>query len=378
LNIKKIQSWLSDIGFKRLCLAILLSALLHLLLIGKANFIGLPTSTDSRVVLDANIVLTHPKPATEKIAKLAPLPTKSKPKPKAPKPKVKPEPVPEVIEEVPALLSTVPVTQPEASGTGVANETIESTVENSHDEEAAVLANSQASPDYVFTPEPEPLPYQYVETDFDIYVNDDQARAGKAKIVYNEIQGHHYQLKWAVEATGVLALFYPDVVQTSEGMIGENGLRPEQYLYRLGGKQDKTYLAKFNWLDYKVVMVSSKGEKIAELTDKTQDLLSFMYQYMYAPPLSDMQINITNGKKVAEYDYVFVGEETLELKFANVKTYHIKHFNADSDDKTELWLAKDYHFVPVKIKKTEKDGTAIEQVATSLITKDQIENIPLP
>jgi hypothetical protein len=371
LNIRKVQNWFSDAAFKRLCLAILLSALLHLLLIGKANFISLPTSLDTRVMLQANIVLTQPKPvkqrpAVEKIAKLTPKP---------PKPKV---PMPEVVEEAPAPLLEAPVTQPEVSeSTDVTAEAGESSVESSHNEQVATQTDTQDTSDYVFTPEPEPLPYQYVETDFDIYVNDDQARAGKAKIVYNET-GHHYELKWAVEATGVLALFYPDVVQTSEGVVGDNGLRPEQYLYRLGDRQDKTYLAKFNWLDNKVVMSSSKGEKTAELTDKTQDLLSFMYQYMYAPPLSDMHINITNGKKVAEYDYVFVGEETLELKFANVKTYHIKHFNADSDDKTELWLAKDYHFVPVKIKKTEKDGTVIEQVATSLITKDQIENTPLP
>ncbi|MGV3582754.1 MAG: DUF3108 domain-containing protein [Methylophilus sp.] len=366
LDIREIQDWLSDIAFKRLCLAIVLSALLHLLLIGKGGFIGLPTSSGSRVALKANIVISHPKSLEKNVSEVATALPEPESKPEA-IPEVKPEPVPEMVEEALEPLPEVPVIQPETN---------QSIAENSYKEEAKLPADIRE--DYARDADPEPLPYQYVETDFDVYVNDDEARSGKAKIVYDATQSDHYQLRWEVEATGVLALFYPNLVQTSEGKVSEQGLRPNQYLYQIGDNKDKTYSAVFNWSDHLVKLSSSKSEKTAELTGNTQDLLSFMYQFMYVPPLSEMLINITNGKKVAEYDYDFVGEETLELKFVNVKTYHIKHSKVDSDDKTELWLAKDYHFVPVKIRKTEKNGTVIEQVATSLITKDQIENTPLP
>jgi hypothetical protein len=377
LDIRKIRAWLSDIAFKRLCLAILLSALLHFLLISKGGFIDLPTSSDSRVVLKANIVVSHPKSLKKSMDEVATELPEPQSEPKAIA-EVKPEPVPEVVKEV---------SKPEASEEALASlpeapvikpETNQSLAKNIFEESAELPEDNIEVSDYARDADPEPLPYQYVETNFDVYVNDGEARAGKAKIVYDATQADHYQLRWEVEATGVLALFYPNLVQTSEGKVSEHGLQPNQYLYRLGDNKDKTYSAMFNWSDHLVKLSSSKGEKTAELTQNTQDLLSFMYQFMYVPPLSEMLINITNGKKVDEYDYDFVGEETLELKFVNVKTYHIKHFKVDSDDKTELWLAKDYHFVPVKIRKTEKDGTVIEQVATSLITKDQIENTPLP
>lgn len=367
MDIRKIQAWLSDVAFKRLCLAILISALLHLLLIGKGGFIGLPTSSGSRVVLKANIVVSHPQSLEKNVGEVAT---------ELPEPKSEPEPVPEEVDEVSKPEASEDVLEPIPEVPVIQPEMNQSIAENSFKEEAGLPTD--IGEDYARDADSEPLPYQYVETDFDVYVNDGEARSGKAKIVYDATQIDHYQLRWEVEATGVLAMFYPNWVQTSEGKVSEQGLQPNQYLYRLGDKKDKTYSAMFNWSDHLVKLSSSKGEKTAELTKNTQDLLSFMYQFMYVPPLSEMLINITNGKKVAEYDYDFVGEETLELKFVNVKTYHIKHSKVDSDDKTELWLAKDYHFVPVKIRKTEKDGTVIEQVATSLITKDQIENTPLP
>lgn len=375
MDIREIQDWLSDIAFKRLCLAILLSALLHLLLIGKGGFIGLPTPSGSRVALKANIVINHPKSLEKNVSEVATELPEPQSDPEA-IPEVKPEPVAEVVEEVSKPEASEEVQEPLPEVPVMQPETNQSDAENILKEEAELPADIRE--DYARDADPEPPPYQYVETDFDVYVNDDEARSGKAKIVYDATQTDHYQLRWEVEATGVLAMFYPNLVQTSEGLVNEYGLRPNHYLYQMGDNKDKTYSAMFNWSDHLVKLSSSKGEKTAELTKNTQDLLSFMYQFMYVPPLSELLINITNGKKVAEYDYDFVGEETLELKFVNVKTYHIKHSKVDSDDKTELWLAKDYHFVPVKIRKTEKDGTVIEQVATSLITKDQIENTPLP
>jgi hypothetical protein len=211
-----------------------------------------------------------------------------------------------------------------------------------------------------------PPAFSEVKTEFDVFMNDETSRVGTATIHYKALEDARYLLTWKVEATGLLGLLYPNLVQTSEGKITEFGLQPSTYRYQFGNKDDKTYEAQFNWSDKLVVMKTSKGEKLADIADNVQDLLSFMYQFMYVPPLSNMQIHLTNGKKLAVYDYAFDGEETLSLKWGEVKTYHIMHAKTDSDDKTELWLASEYQFVPVKIRKTEQNGTVIEQVATSI------------
>jgi hypothetical protein len=48
-----------------------------------------------------------------------------------------------------------------------------------------------------------------------------------------------------------------------------------------------------------------------------------------------------------------------------LKTIHLLKGSTD-EDKTEIWLATDYQYLPVKIRKTEKDGTVIEQVAIKI------------
>jgi hypothetical protein len=51
----------------------------------------------------------------------------------------------------------------------------------------------------------------------------------------------------------------------------------------------------------------------------------------------------------------------------------IMHSGIDSDEKTELWLAIDYQYVPVKIRKIEKNGDVVEMVATRINSNRPIQ-----
>jgi hypothetical protein len=113
-----------------------------------------------------------------------------------------------------------------------------------------------------------------------------------------------------------------------------------------------------------------------DLPEGTQDLLSFMYQFMFVAPLQNMQISVTNGKKLGIYDYSFEGEEMVQTRIGNLNTFHILRRSAEGDDKTELWLALDYQHVPVKIRKTEKEGKVYELLITSLKTEKPATLIP--
>jgi hypothetical protein len=140
------------------------------------------------------------------------------------------------------------------------------------------------------------------------------------------------------------------------------------YLYQFGNKADKTRKADFDWLNKKVTLQTSSESKTEDLPDGAQDLLSFMYQFMYVAPLQTMQIPIATGKNLKIYDYGFEGEENINIALGELKTLHIVHSVVDSDEKTELWLALDYQYVPVKIRKIEKNGKVVEMVATRINT----------
>jgi len=210
--------------------------------------------------------------------------------------------------------------------------------------------------------------YRYVETYFDVHTKIDGPVEGKAKTIFNLVDNEHYLLSFLIEADGLTAVFMPDLLQTSDGLLTKTGLQPLNYLYQFGKKTDKNRKAVFDWQAKTLQLTTSKGTQTESLLEGTQDILSFMYQFMYVAPLQEMQLNITNGKKLRTYTYVFEGEENVNSSLGEVKSLHIVHAGSDLDEKTELWLAIDYQYIPVKIRKTEKEGKVYEFVATRVVT----------
>ena len=385
---------LRNSNFKRLCLALFASIILHALLFGGFDF-SLPSLNKEMHVIEARIQM--PKAVVKQVETPKPQETitpEPPPKPvKEAKPKIEPEPVvkPEPLVESEQIVESEPILQPETELVPL----VEPIVENATPVVAEATpapnpepppANSlpeQALPVPEPAPEPQPVDtgliinenaYQYVETDFDVRTAIDGSAVGKATITYNLTDGRNYQLKWLTEGRGLAALIFPDLLQTSEGVLTKAGLQPNQYFYQFGNKADKTRSASFDWPGKIITLQTSKGTQTVDLDDGTQDLLSFMYQFMFVAPLQTMQIPIATGKKLARYDYSFEGEKNLNIKIGELKTIHIVHSGGESDEKTELWLAIDYQYIPVKIRKIEKNGDVVEMVATRINTNRPTQN----
>lgn len=383
LNWDNIKTWWFDPATKRLGYAVFISVMIHLLLIEQSDWVAFSKTPSSFHFLEAELVTnSQPVPSltiAEEVQK-----TDTSPENIAAKP--------DVVEPLPAEAETVSPSEEveseevssDVSPTDAANVTPEPEAEAAT---AIAEAVTETQPGLVLPDTAEaiekPQPFTTVETDFDVLMNRNPERVGTAKIYYSKGTDQRYELTWKVSATGFIGLLYPDLLQTSQGNITEFGLMPTFYLYKFGEREDKSYQASFDWVEKSVALQSTKGTKTVVMDSDAsaghiQDFLSFMYQFMFAPPLDEMQMYLTNGRKLGLYTYAFEGEETLELKFANVNTYHIQHAKTDSDEKTELWLAKDYRYVPVKIRKTEKDGTVIEQIATRLKFETLDNEAPLP
>ncbi|MES2014155.1 MAG: DUF3108 domain-containing protein [Pseudomonadota bacterium] len=345
-------------AYQRLALALLFSFLLHLLLLGELGF-NLPVLNQDRHLIEARLAVARPvsaKAIVEPVVKRV-----RTPKPVPPKPMLEPK------------AAAVETISPDGAASGHApidNQIVQTSNEPS------------VEPPQVEQPEEtgrtiNPNAYKYVETEFDVRTEFDAkvdaSPAGKAKMVYQlRPNGEQYQLTSLIQAKGLLALFMPDLLQTSEGFLTKAGLRPEHYLYQFGGKKNKTFSADFDWESKKLRLNSASGVNKVALVEGAQDLLSFMYQFMFVPPLENMHLSITNGKKLGNYDYGFEGEETIATKMGNLSTIHLVRSAVEGEEKTELWLALDYRYVPVKIRKTEKEGKVYELLATSLTTEQPV------
>jgi len=333
---------------RRLLLALLVSLLVHVWMIGG---------------LDGWLTDEASPEATRINVELAPLP--------APKPKVaagpdQPLPAPKRQTTRPqASVSETPVEKPMAPSAvpapqGPAVEPVSSAPEVV----ASVPEPEPEAPQPVQTEEPVPMPPSHVAIDYQIVRKGGVAGLEHHSYTVNEAGA--YTLTSLAEAKGLLALALSDLVQRSEGQVTKQGLKPTTYLYQYGKNVDKAQKATFDWQGKTLNMAVGSRKQTVELQEGTQDMMSFMYQFMFVPPLQQMQLTVTNGKGLKVYNYDFEGEETLTTQIGPMRTLRIGKHNSDSDEKTELWLAADYHYLPVKISKTEKDGTVTERIATHL------------
>ena len=373
-----VAEFIQNRSTKRLALALVLSAIVHAFLVSGLN-VRLPSTKPEYRTIEARLQAPKPvKKVADNEAIVKNTVAKSVKEVARPLPeKAAIEAPAEVLESLPDEYHTddLPVATPEP--TALPNKQ----PDQQPDQQPAAAAPPETSE--VAETEPPSVDegavinenaYQYVETDFDVRTKIDGAKEGSAKIVFNLTNGNQYQLTSLIKPDGFAALIVANLLQTSTGQLTKSGLQPYNYVYQYGNKVDKTYTAKFDWPAKKVDLITSKGTKTAEISDGAQDLLSFMYQFMYVAPLERMQISIATGKKLTSYNYSFSGEENINTPLGEIKTIHIFHESEDSDEKTELWLALDYQYVPVKIRKTEKNGKVYELVANRISTSRPVLN----
>jgi hypothetical protein len=344
-----------DVGYKHLAIALVCSLLVHLLLMGELH-VNLSDLNIRQQVLEARLIL--PKPSH-------PINAKSLDKVQPIKRQVA-LPIMPVINQS-AISASSQVSQDDVTlgklTEPATQETHEIPLAETEAEDIGFIVNAN--------------PYQYIESEFDLYVGKapsiNDSPTGKAKIIYQIFpEAEKYRIESLMQAKGLASLFIPDLLQTSDGYVNRLGLQPQHYLYQIGSKKNKTYTADFDWESKKIKLQSEGAQQKLDLAEGSQDLLSFMYQFMYVEPMQNMQLSITNGKKIALYVYSFEGEEIISTKMGDLKTVHIARTADESEKKTELWLSLDYQYVPVKIREREKDGKIYELVIKSLKTENPI------
>lgn len=372
-NLIGLRSLWQNASYRRLAVALALSLLLHLFLIGKF-YIDLPDLNDSHHVIEARLVLSKSsvKPVEAKSVE-----TKSV----EARPAVRAAEPPKLVSDI--LKSPENLPQPSDAPIATESAPLPQPVEPPRPSDIIAIvnepmANNQAEETDLITNR---NPYKYIETDFDVYTDKQpslgSSPAGKATIIYQALHnGERYRIKSLIQAKGLAALFMPDLLQTSDGYLYSAGLQPAHYLYQFGDKKNKTFSADFDWESKKINLHGEQNDQRLDLSEGTQDLLSFMYQFMFVPPLQNLQLNITNGKKLGVYIYSFEGEETITTKMGDLKTVHLQRMVAESEKRTELWLALDYQYVPVKIRETEKEGKVYELLANSLKTEFSAPPVP--
>jgi hypothetical protein len=180
-----------------------------------------------------------------------------------------------------------------------------------------------------------------------------------------EHDGRAYRLEESWKGKGVFAL-RGEAQRSSRGTVAGRELRPLEFEDRRSGRPAAR--VQFGW-DAKTLTLQYKGgPETRPLPPGAQDRLSFLWSFSFDPPRGEVvTLNVADGKGVSTQVYQPAGRERIRTPAGAFDALKLAKKKDRADERgTELWLAADRHFVPVRILVTEKDGTRIEQIAVRI------------
>jgi hypothetical protein len=173
----------------------------------------------------------------------------------------------------------------------------------------------------------------------------------------------NYHIESITKGIGLYALF-GDRVLISEGKISFEGLKPKRFEVHQGSNASKNAAVDFDW-DNQILITRYKGSETKEnIENKTQDLISYLYQFNYENfDESMIEFVAATGKKYKKYQFRVV-DKKVELSLGNVnfETTSIQSIaEKDGKPETQIWLNNKLYRLPIRIRYQEKNGSTLEQ-----------------
>ncbi len=166
-----------------------------------------------------------------------------------------------------------------------------------------------------------------------------------------EHDGRSYRLTETTRGKGALSL-RGEIVRTSEGAVAADGLRPLKFEDKRTGRD--TQHAAFD-----------AAAKTA--TPLRQDRLSFIWSFAFAPPKGPVTVKVADGKGATSYTYEPAGRERVKTPAGEFDALKLVKRKLNPDDKvTEIWLAVERNYLPVRLLVVDKDGTRLDTLAANI------------
>jgi hypothetical protein len=166
-----------------------------------------------------------------------------------------------------------------------------------------------------------------------------------------EHDGRTYRLSETWKGKGLLAL-RGEAVRSSQGAVVADGLRPQKFEDKRSGRDSQH-------------AVFDPAAKTATLL--RQDRLSFIWTFAFSPPTGPATVSVADGKGVTSYTYQPAGRERVKTpagEFDALKL--VKRRDRPEDKVTEIWLAADRNYLPVRVLVVDKDGTRLDTLASKI------------
>jgi len=204
-----------------------------------------------------------------------------------------------------------------------------------------------------------------VDIVFDVFTGSDRHSMGKVRHLYNSEDGYNYGVSIKPEFnTGEEPKMGERWKYEVSGRITGQGLSPIFFDVQGMGTEQLMALKEVPVITAGATKSARKGRT----PDGIMDRQSLIYQFMIKPPeLTGGQLWLSDGVTSGIYSYRFAGFDSLPITaLGGVRAIKLVISIIDSAEAIELWLVPDMHYLPVKVRHTDRNGVVTEQEAVSL------------
>lgn len=172
-----------------------------------------------------------------------------------------------------------------------------------------------------------------------------------------------YQITETWKGRGLLSL-RGSATRTSRGLVSATGLKPLEYTDERSGRH--TARVKFDWQSNTVTMQYKGDPRVERLPAQAHDRLAFLFDFAFAPPVREVAFDLLDGRGQSHHVYTVNGRERLKTPAGDFDA--LKLMRGTGNERTEIWLAVDHSFLPLRVLVTDKDVT-YDQVAVKITVK---------
>lgn len=173
-----------------------------------------------------------------------------------------------------------------------------------------------------------------------------------------------YSLTQVWRGKGIFAL-RGSVKRRSHGLAGATGLKPLEFSDERTGRP--TARAIFDWQANTLTMQYRGGPRTEPMPERAHDRLAYLFDFVFgAPPEKQVAFHLADGRGMSHQIYEINGRERLRTPAGEFDT--VKMVRSKDGDRTEVWLAADLSYLPVRVLVVDEDGTRVEQIVTSIST----------
>jgi hypothetical protein len=182
--------------------------------------------------------------------------------------------------------------------------------------------------------------------------------------------GDTYKIVSETHTAGALKWLLNDQVTLSaEGRIGPTGLEPTHYQLKRHNDPTKDISATFAYDKNQIISNHHDKTESFALPVGTLDRISAIYHFAFVTPLTtEVTFWMSQGKEAEQYRYRKQGETVIKVGDISYSTVHYARVITKGRSQVQLWLAKDRHYVPVRIVFEDSHGITLEQTLVDLQT----------